>query len=310
MKIITSFLLFVSMIFAACHSTKKMNTKNIESPKIASGSLGVFDSQGHRGCRGLMPENTIPAMINALGMSVVTLEMDVVITKDKKVILSHEPFFNHEITTRPNGSFVTEPEERSLNIYQMNYDEVKKYDVGLKPHPRFAQQQKMKAVKPLLAAVFDSVSNYMMMARRPYPFFNIETKCLPISDNLYHPGPAEFVDLLMQVIKEKGMEKQVLIQSFDFRTLQYLHKNYPGIPTVMLIEDADKTSFENQLKKLGFNASIYSPHYSLVTEELIKKCHANHMRIIPWTVNDKETIARLKKGGVDGIISDYPNLFN
>lgn len=290
-----------------------MNTQNNEGPKPPLGDLGVsgvFNSQGHRGCRGLMPENTIPAMINAVGMGVVTLEMDVVITKDKKVILSHEPFFSHEITTKPNGSYVTEPEERSLNIFQMNYEEVKKYDVGLKPHSRFAQQQKMKAVKPLLAAVFDSVSNYMMMARRPYPFFNIETKCLPIGDNLYHPGPAEFVDLLMQVIKEKGMDKQVLIQSFDFRTLQYLHKNYPAIPTAMLIEEADKTSFENQLKKLGFTASIYSPHYSLVTEELIKKCHANNMRLIPWTVNDKETIARLKKWGVDGIISDYPNLFN
>jgi glycerophosphoryl diester phosphodiesterase len=249
-------------------------------------------------------------MLKALQLGVTTLEMDAVITKDKKVILSHEPFFNHEITTKPGGNYVTENEERSLNIFQMNYEEVKQYDVGMKPHPRFPGQQKMRAVKPLLADVFDSVRNYMKMAKRPYPFFNIETKTLPVSDNLYHPAPKEFVDLLMQVIKEKGMEQMVTIQSFDFRTLQYLHKNYPDIPTVMLIEDSDKNSFEAQLKKLGFTANVYSPHFSLVTDELVKKCHSNNMRIIPWTVNDKIEIDRLKQSGVDGIISDFPDLFN
>jgi glycerophosphoryl diester phosphodiesterase len=311
MKILSALLVFTSAILIACTSIKKMNNENNNLQKPPSGGLGAFfDTQGHRGCRGLMPENTIPAMLNALGLGVTTLEMDAVITKDKKVILSHEPFFNHEITTKPGGNYVTENEERSLNIFQMNYEEVKQYDVGMKPHPRFPGQQNMKAVKPLLADVFDSVSNYMKMAKRPYPFFNIETKTLPVSDNLYHPGPNEFVDLLMQVIKEKGMEQHVTIQSFDFRTLQYLHKNYPDIPTVMLIEESDKTSFESQLKKLGFTANVYSPHFSLVTEELVKKCHSNNMRIIPWTVNDKIEIDRLKQSGVDGIISDYPDLFN
>lgn len=97
--------------------------------------------------------------------------MDVVISRDGKVILSHEPFFNHEISTKPDGSFVTESEEKSLNIYQMDYELVKKYDVGMKPHPRFPRQEKMKAVKPTLSEVFDAVKNYMMTARRPYPYF-------------------------------------------------------------------------------------------------------------------------------------------
>ena len=78
----------------------------------------------------------------------------------------------------------------------------------------------------------------------------------------------------------------------------------------MLIEDFDKTSFEDQLKKLGFNANVYSPHYSLVTADLVKKCHAKNIRIVPWTVNEKTRIDTLRKSGVDGIISDYPNLFN
>jgi glycerophosphoryl diester phosphodiesterase len=150
----------------------------------------------------------------------------------------------------------------------------------------------------------------MMTRRRPFPFYNIETKTQPATDNIYHPAPAEFVELLMKVITEKKMEDFVIIQSFDFRTLQYLHKKYPAIKTAMLIEDFDKISFEDQIKKLGFTASIYSPHYSLVTTELINKCHSAAMQIIPWTVNDKIKIQELTKMGVDGIITDYPNLFN
>jgi glycerophosphoryl diester phosphodiesterase len=268
-----------------------------------------FDKQGHRGCRGLMPENTIPAMIDALGMGVTTLEMDVVITKDKKVVLSHEPFFNHEISTKPDGSLVTEKEERGLNIFQMTYEEVKKYDVGLKPHPRFPQQKKIAAYKPLLSDLLDSVQLYMTMAKRPFPYFNIETKCMPATDGIYHPKPEEFIELLMTVIREKEMEDHVIIQSFDFRTLQYLHKKYPHIKTAILIEDYDKRSIEKQIETLGFQPTIYSPHYSLVTDALLKYCHERNIKVIPWTVNIKEEIDRLKKIGVEGIISDYPNLF-
>lgn len=273
-------------------------------------NFGVFDKQGHRGCRGLMPENTIPAMRTALALGVTTLEMDVVITKDKKVVLSHEPFFNHEISIKPDGSYVTEAEERSLNIYQLSYEEVKKYDVGMKPHPRFPQQQKLNVYKPLLSDLLDSVQQYMMTRKRPFPYFNIETKASPATDNNYHPEPAEFVDLLMAVIKEKGVEDRVVIQSFDFRTLQYLHKKYPDIKTAMLIEDYDKRGLDVQLNELGFLPEIYSPAYQLVTEELVKNCHERNIKIIPWTVNDKVNIEKLKSMGVDGIISDYPNLFN
>ena len=272
--------------------------------------LPDFDKEGHRGCRGLMPENTIPAMINAIGLGVTTLEMDICISKDKKVFLSHEPFFNHEITTKPDGGFITQQNERSFNMFKMNYDSIIKYDVGMIKHPRFPDQQKMKVVKPLLSDVFKAVKEYMMLARRPYPFFNIETKCLPVSDNIYHPLPGEFVELLMQVIKENQMEEQVIIQSFDFRTLQYLHQKYPGIKTAMLIEADNSSSFLNQLKDLGFTPNIYSPEFTLVTEVLIKNCHDLNMKIIPWTVNDKNKIEDLKKAGVDGVITDYPNLFN
>jgi glycerophosphoryl diester phosphodiesterase len=118
------------------------------------------------------------------------------------------------------------------------------------------------------------------------------------------------VELLMKVVKENQMEDHVIIQSFDFRTLQYLHKHYPKIKTAMLIEADNKNSFRKQIKDIGFTPDIYSPDFLLVTPDLIKNCHDQNMKIIPWTVNDKNKLEELKKMGVDGIITDFPNLFN
>lgn len=298
----------ILLMCAACSSNKKMSVQN----KIASATVSVpaFDKEGHRGCRGLMPENTISAMLKALDLGVTTLEMDASISKDKHVILSHDPFFNHDITTKPDGSFIAAKDEHSYILYQMNYDSIKTFDVGLKPHPFFPQQQKIAVAKPLLNDVFDSVKKYMSTSKRPYPFFNIETKCMPATDNINHPAPPEFVELLMKVIREKKMEEQVIIQSFDFRSLQYLHEHYPAIKTAMLIERFDKRTLEEQIKALGFTPTIYSPENTLVNAELIVKCHQQNIKVIPWTVNDAKKINDLKAMGVDGIISDYPNLFN
>ena len=299
MKKILSLIVCSAVFLNACNNTKKMTSTY---------SKERFDTQAHRGGRGLMPENTVGSMLHGLAFGVATLEMDVVITKDKKVILSHEPFFNSEITTKPDGSFVKPEEEKDLNIYKMDYADVVKYDVGLKLHPRFLKQEKIAAVKPLLSDVFNKVKDYMKEAKRPYPFFNIETKTQPASDNLYHPAPAEFVELLIDVIKKHDLEKQVIIQSFDFRTLQYVHKKYPHIKTAMLVEADDNRSFRKQLDDLGFTPTIHSPAYELVTDNLIEECHAKNIKIIPWTVNDKATFDKLKKMGVDGIITDYPDL--
>jgi glycerophosphoryl diester phosphodiesterase len=309
MKIIVVFgLLFL----VSCSSVKPFTCTWMNSSDYVYDTFTMkesFDKQGHRGCRGLMPENTIPAMLHAMDLNVTTLELDVVITKDKQVVLSHEPFFNHEIATKPTGTLVTEAEEKQLNIFQMTYAEVKRFDVGLRPHPRFPQQKKIAAYKPLLSELFDSVSAYMQSNNREQPYFNIETKCLPATDGVFHPKPDEFVELLMAVIKEKKMEQWVIIQSFDFRTLQYLHLHYPAIKTAMLIEDDDQRGIEKQVEALGFVPTIYSPHYSLVNAALISYCRQRNIKVVPWTVNTKEEIEQLKQLGVDGIISDYPNLF-
>ncbi len=298
------FYLIFFLLILSCNSTDKMNTSSPGNPLNEIG----FDWQGHRGCRGLMPENTIAAMLKALDLGVATLEMDVVITKDKQVILSHEPFFNHEITTKPDRSFVTEAEEKQLNIYQMYYDEVVKYDVGLKPHPRFLQQQKIAVIKPRLVDVIDSVEAYSKLKQIKLPLYNVETKSQPSTDNAYHPAPAEFVDLLMGVIKEKKIRDRTIIQSFDIRTLQYLHKNYPEIKTALLVETPGKRSLQIKLNELGFKPTIYSPNYLLVTKKVVAYCKQAGIKIIPWTVNELSAIKRLKAMGVDGIITDYPNL--
>jgi glycerophosphoryl diester phosphodiesterase len=298
-----SFFVFWLLYFMSCS-----NTKNLQKPP--SGSLGVFDKQGHRGCRGLMPENTIPAMLKALDLGVTTLEMDIAITKDKQPILSHDQWFSQDITTKPDGTYMGEREERKFVIYWMTYEQVKTFDVGMKPHPRFPQQQKMNVVKPLLADVIDSAEKHAAAADRPLPYYNIETKTNPEFDGVFHPKPEEFVDLLMSVISEKKIRERTIIQSFDFRTLKYLHQKYPEIKTAMLIEDFDKRNLSDQLKALGFIPTIYSPAYSLVNEKLVKSCHRQNIKLIPWTVNDKNEIEKLKAMGVDGIITDFPNLFN
>ncbi len=289
----------MAICLAACFSTRQSNKLEVKN----------FDKEGHRGCRGLMPENTIPAMLKAIDLGVTTLETDAIITKDKKVVLSHEPFFNHEISTKPDGTPVTEGEEKNLNIYRMDYTDVKKYDVGLRPHPRFEKQQKIAAIKPLLADMIDAVEQYCRDHKKQLPQYNIETKTQAATDEIYHPKPAEFVELLVGVIKEKKIESRVIIQSFDSRTLQYLHEHYPEFKTALLIEDDDKKAFALQLRDLGFIPSVYSPAFSLVTPLLVKQCREAGVGLLPWTVNEREKIIELKKMGVTGVISDYPDLF-
>jgi glycerophosphoryl diester phosphodiesterase len=293
------FVLFL-IVPIACKTSQQMNQ---------TVSLPVFDKEGHRGCRGLMPENTIPAMIKALDLGVTTLEMDAVITADQQVILSHEPFFNHEISTTPDGIPVKESEEKSYNIYKMNYAGTQAFDVGKRGNPRFPKQVPMAANKPLLESVIDAAEEHSKKSGRVLPFYNIETKSQPATDNVYHPLPEVFVELLMNLIRNKKIESRVIIQSFDFRTIRIIHEKYPGIKTAALAEGVNAANLEMQLNRLGFVPDIYSPFHGVVTPQLVEQCHAKGIKIIPWTVNDRESINRLKTYGVDGIITDYPDLF-
>jgi glycerophosphoryl diester phosphodiesterase len=265
-----------------------------------------FDVQGHRGARGIMPENTIAGMLKALDLGVTTLQMEVVISNDEQVVVSQEPYFNHEFSLTPDGKNIPLKDQKKYNIYKMDYEEVKKFDVGSKIHSRFPGQQKVKAYKPLLSELIDSVEAYVKRKKIPKPDYNIETKLIRNGDNEFQPEPAVFTDLVMAVIKKKKLEKRVIIQSFDMRSLQYLHEKYPKIRTSLAIDE--KEDFENNIKDLGFTPTIYSPYSVLVGKGLVDKCHALGIKIIPWTVNSVKEIEYLKNLGVDGIITDYPNL--
>lgn len=265
-----------------------------------------LNRQGHRGTRGLMPENTIQAMKKALDIGVETLELDVIISKDKQVVVSHDPYMSADITTKPDGTPVTADEQKSINLYQLTYDQIKKYDVGSKKHPQFPEQQNFRAYKPLLAELIDSVDAYAKAKKLPMPRYNIEIKMSPQTDSVYNPGPAEFVRLVMPICQQK-LGNRYNIQSFDARPLQLIHKQYPSV-TLAYLTANPKTVAEN-LTTLGFTPNIYSPYYKTVTDETVTFCHDKKMQIIPWTVNTKPEIESLVKLGVDGIITDYPNLF-
>ncbi|RZK16852.1 MAG: glycerophosphodiester phosphodiesterase [Pedobacter sp.] len=265
-----------------------------------------FDVQGKAGARGIMPENTIEGMLRALDLGVTTLEMDAVISKDKKVVLSQEPYFNNEISLMPNGKAITFKDQKRYNIYKMDYEEVKKFDVGSKVHARFPGQVKFKAYKPLLDETIDAVEAYVKEKKLKKPVYSIETKTIKNGDNDFHPEPAEFVELIMDIVNEKKISKRVIIQSFDMRTLQYLHEKYPKIQTSLLIDE--KEPFEDYIDKLGFKPTIYSPYSVLVGKGLVDRCHAMGIKIIPWTVNSLKDIKYFMSLGVDGVITDFPNL--
>ena len=224
------------------------------------------DVQGHRGARAVYPENSTEGFIYALEQGVTTLEMDVVITKDSQVVLSHEPWMGFEICLDTTGKEIIENEQMQYNIYKMSYTEVLQFDCGSKPHPRFPQQQKMETTKPLLSDVIDTIEKLIAEKNLPTVYYNIETKCLPEGDNIFHPTPEIFSELLLKVIREKQIAERVFIQSFDVRTLQYIHSNYAEIKTVLLIEN-EKTPEEN-LKLLGYTPNVYSPYYKLVNDSL------------------------------------------
>ncbi|RZL55495.1 MAG: glycerophosphodiester phosphodiesterase [Pedobacter sp.] len=266
----------------------------------------LFEVQGNRGARGLMPENTIPGMIKALENGVNTLKMEVVISKDKQVVVSQEPYFNHTISISPNGDEITLKNEKKFNIYKMNYDEVKQFDVGSKPNSRFPHQEKFRVEKPLLNDLIDKVEIFASKKKKAKPHYNIETKLIRKGDGEFQPSPEEYVELVMAVVKTKKLEKRVTIHSFDMRSLQYLHEKYPHIQTSLGIDE--KEDFENNIKALGFTPTIYSPYMPLVGKGLVDKCHAAGIKIIPWTVNTVKDIVYLKNLGVDGIVTDYPNL--
>lgn len=270
-------------------------------------SKRTIDLQGHRGCRGILPENTREAFLKALEIGVTTLEMDVVISKDREVVVSHEPYFSHEIATAPSGELIKEENEKQHNLYRLTYKQIKQYDVGLRPHARFPQQEKIPAIKPLMKDVIAVADSFATINGTDKPRFNIEIKRDPELDSIFQPMVGEFVQLVLNEVQHKPFSDRICLQSFDLETLRLIHQQAPEITLALLIET--EKDVEQNIEKLGFKPDIYSPHFELITEETMKYCHDNDIPVIPWTVNKKEDLLHMLELGVDGIITDYPNEF-
>ncbi len=260
-----------------------------------------IDIQGHRGCRGLMPENSMPAFQKAIDLGVNTLELDVVISKDHKIVVSHEPFLNHEITLDVYGDEIPEAEEKTYNLYKMPYDSIKKYNCGSKYHPRFPNQKKLEVYKPLLSEVIAMAEESSDKTIQ----YNIEIKSLPEYDGIYTPQVIDFVSLVLELIISEGVLERTTLQSFDIRALEEIHNQNTSVEIALLVDENE--AITTKLSQLSFKPQIISPYFELLNAETVKNYKSSSFKVIPWTVNSETDISKMITFGVDGIISDYPD---
>lgn len=256
--------------------------------------------QGHRGCRGLMPENSIPAFKKAIEIGVQTLELDVVVSKDNVVVVSHEPFISRLYCLNPDGEDIPKSDDKRYNLYQMTYDSIKQFDCGSKFFDRFPNQEKIQVYKPSLDEVMR-----MSKSLNPNIKFNIELKARPEYDGIYAPKPNVFVKLVLDVIHKNDAFGQSNIQSFDLRILEETKKQAPEMVVAILI-DGDE-NMDEKLNHLSFKPEIISPYFELLTPKNVKDYQKQNFKVIPWTVNEKEDLQRMIDFQVDAIITDYPD---
>ncbi|MCK8480105.1 glycerophosphodiester phosphodiesterase [Flavihalobacter algicola] len=261
----------------------------------------TLDIQGHRGYRGLYPENSLLGFQKAIDLGVTTLELDVVISKDHQVVVSHEPFMNHKIALDAYGNEITEANETAFNIYTMTYDSIKLYDCGTKINSQFPFQKHKKLHKPLLSEVIDLAETHLPNKL----FYNIEIKSKPEYDGIYTPQLNRFVDLVLDVIQKKNVVNQSTIQSFDVRALEATKVKNEAIQIALLVDENE--SIAAKLEQLTFKPEIISPYYKLLTQETVSKYQNLGYKIIPWTINTVGDINLMIDLNVDGIISDFPN---
>lgn len=261
---------------------------------------------GHRGSRGLRPENTLPAFEHAQDLGVDVLELDVVVSADGQVVVSHEPWLNSVICRGPGGELIPRDTIRH-NLYQMPYRLIQQCDCGL-PHPGFPEQRPQRAVKPLLREVLSVIE--ARTAQQPgWPSlgYSIEVKSLPAGDNIYHPEPSEFLDLVLAELDLAGVGPRASILSFDPRILHRLRLIRPGMSTCLLVEP--EQDWLSALRSLDFIPTTFGPEQHTVTADAVSGLRTQFpgLRLVPWTVNDPADFRRLIALGVEGITTDYPD---
>ena len=290
-------------------------------------SAQALDIQGHRGARGLAPENTLPAFARALSLGVTTLELDCAVTRDGVVVVSHNRALNPDLTRTPDGKWLTHHGPR---IRELTYEQLQRYDVGrIDPDTayakRFPEQQPVDGAGiPRLADVFALVKKSGSDAVR----FNIETKISPLAPD-ETTDPEDFALRLIAAVRSAGMEGRTAVQSFDWRTLAIIQKEAPAIPTVYLSAQQDfmdnvagnrpsspwttglhVSQFGGSIPRMvrAAGGAVWSPYYRELTQESLREAHALGLKVVPWTVNAPADMRRLIGWGVDGIISDRPDI--
>jgi glycerophosphoryl diester phosphodiesterase len=259
-----------------------------------------IDIQGHRGCRGLLPENSLPAFEKAIDLGVTTLELDLAITKDNKVVVSHEPYMNSVICYNPEGESFEASEGLKYNLYQMTHDEIKQFDCGSKVHPTYQNQEKLNTYKPLLSEVFDLVKSKNSDVR-----FNIEIKSQPEYYGIYTPQPEAYVKLVLEDIEKQGMLGRVNLQSFDLAVLEEIRKQNPEMKVALLVDDNE--TIQSKLNNMTYAPEIISPYFKLLSAANVQDYQTQGFQVIPWTVNEVSDMERMIFWKVDGIITDYPD---
>jgi glycerophosphoryl diester phosphodiesterase len=263
-----------------------------------------IDVQAHRGGAGLMPENTIPAMQNALDLGVNTLEFDLHLSQDGQVVVSHDNHFHPRYSTRPDGTLIQEEDPKEY-LYTMPYDSIAKYDVGQRFVERWPGQVKMAVSKPLASELIDFAEGY---AKTPVNY-NIEIKSWPgEGEGTLWPEYHVFCDTCVPLLLSKNLGSRLIVQCFDTRALNYMHATWPELTLSYLTEDYDGGDIEALLQNLDFIPRWWSPESSVVTPENVAWCHAHGIGVVPWTVDDPAEMRRLVDCGVEAIISNYPDV--
>jgi len=267
-------------------------------PGLGAQEVRSIAVHGHRGSRGTVPENTIPAFEAALMAEADVLEMDMGVTKDNVIVISHEPSITPERCLDAEGNKL----KRAIPLRSLTLAEVKKYDCGSLLNPKFTQQLPVPGERiPTLDEVFAMVkaSGYKAAAKVE---FNIETKVFPAEPELT-PSPTDFARLVADTVKKHGMEKRTIVQSFDVRTLKEMKKIAPAIRTSQLTYE-ELVDIVPALKSA--KADIWSPNSKWLTAESVEEAHAAGILVAPWTINSKKEWDAAIAAGVDAIITDYP----
>lgn len=285
----------------------------------------AFDLQGHRGARGLAPENTLAAFERALAIGVTTLETDLAVTRDDVLVLSHDPYLNPALARDATGAWLSTP---GANIHSLELAQLRGFDVGrLNPAHAYAKNwPEQVAADGARIPTFDELVK-LVRARSSTVRLNIETKITPTSGEAV-PAPGKFARLVVAALERTGLADRTTVQSFDWRTLIEIKRLRPRQATACLTIEAESMN-TNRVDESGaspWHAGLRpSEHASLprlvkaagcetwsmfwrnLTPELAAEARALGLKLLPWTVNDPVEMARLIDLGVDGLITDYPD---